>query len=68
MEGNTITGSMLLAEYLRVKESLNELRTAAMPSSLQHMVEVMLSQLAVYQDKALASDVVILATVLNPKY
>jgi hypothetical protein len=68
MEGNTISGSMLLAEYLRVKESLTELRTTAMPSSLRHMVAVMFIQLAIYQDEALASDVVILATVLNPKY
>lgn len=59
---------MLLAEYLQVKESLTEIYTSAMPSSLKHMMAVMLSQLAVYQDEALASDVVIFATVLNPKY
>lgn len=58
----------MLAEYLRVTQSLSDLHTTTTFPSLEGMVDVMLNHIKVYQKEALASDIVILATVLNPKY
>lgn len=67
-EGNTASGSMLLAEYLRVKETLAEISKNTFFPSLQEMIDAMLAQLKKYQDEAVDADVIVLATILNPKY
>lgn len=68
MEGDCASGSVLLAEYLRVTEVLRQLRDASHFPSLINMIDTMLVKLAVYQAEAALSDVIILATVMNPKY
>jgi hypothetical protein len=68
MEGDFASGSVVLAEYLRVNEVLQQLRDASNFPSIMQMIDTMLVKLLVYQDEAASSDVIILATVMNPKY
>lgn len=68
MEGNTPSGSFLLPEYLRVHETLSNLLKETTFPSLQQMIKTMLSQLEKYQAEAADAQVIILATILNPKY
>lgn len=68
MEGDFASGSVLLAEYLRVNEVLNQLRDTSNFPSLISMIDTMLAKLAAYQEEAVSSDVIVLATIMNPKY
>lgn len=68
MEGDFASGSVLLAEYLRVLEMLRRLREASEFPSLIKMIDTMIKKFLVYQEEAVSSDVIVLATVLNPKY
>ena len=59
---------MLLAEYLRVNKSLVEMKNSTNFPSLRSMINSMLGQLSRYQSEAADANVILLATVLNPKY
>lgn len=68
MEGDFPSGAVLLAEYLRIKEALQDIRKTTTFSSITNMLDAMLPKLTTYQEEAAESDLVILATIFNPKY
>lgn len=68
MEGDFASGSVVLAEYLRITEVLQQLRDASNFPNLINMIDTMLVKFAVYQYEAASSDVIVLANVMNPKY
>jgi hypothetical protein len=68
MEGNFASGSTLLAEYLRVSETLQQIHNSSTFTSIVSMIDVMLPKLAQYQQEAASAEIVLMATVLNPRY
>lgn len=68
MEGGFALSSVLLAEYLRVAEMLDQLHDTSKFPSLIKMIDTMLANLAVYEEEAASPDVIVLPTILNPKY
>lgn len=68
MEGNFASGSTLLAEYLRVSETLQQIHDSSIFTSIVSMIDVMLPKLAQYQQEAASAQIVLMATVLNPRY
>lgn len=67
MEGNSSTGAVVLAEYLRVHGLLSEIRGSTTTPSLRTMVDTMIQQLDKYQSEAVAAEVIVLATILKPR-
>lgn len=69
VEGNGPTGCIVLAEYKRVISELEAHQDDSQEfPSLDKAINAMIDWLAKYQDEALESDCVILATILNPRF
>lgn len=68
MEGDFASGSILLAEYLRVSETLQQIHDSLFFPSIINMIDIMLPKLASYQEEAASTQIILMATVLNPKY
>lgn len=68
MEGKTPTGAILLAEYLRVEKLLSEINTTNTFQSIGIMVDTMIQQLEKYRSEAVAAEIIIVVTVLNPRF
>lgn len=67
LEGNIESRLILLAEYLRVYESLLEMKNTTDFPTLSTMIDPMLIQLKQYKSKAVNDDVIVLMTILKPK-
>lgn len=68
MEGDFPSGAMVLVEYNRIKNFLDDARKRSKSKHLKDMIGVMLHQLQLYIDKALECKALVLATILHPRY
>ncbi|KAH9820266.1 hypothetical protein DFH28DRAFT_857921, partial [Melampsora americana] len=66
VEGDKPTAEIMLLEYLHIKESVLAKAASSPYKSIQDMIGVMIKKLDGYCKEAVKSDVVVLATVLNP--
>lgn len=67
-ESNTATACILLAEYSRMVQELEKLEEKCEDMELKKMLEIMRVKLEGYQAEAAASDVIVLSTILNPRF
>lgn len=68
MEGNTSTGCVLLAEWSRLVLKIDKLEEASRDPHLKRMLTVTRIKLEGYQAEAVASYVVVLSTIHNPRF
>ncbi|KAH9470628.1 hypothetical protein Pst134EA_033344 [Puccinia striiformis f. sp. tritici] len=66
MEGDYSSGCLIISEYQCMKAFINNKLTTAEDLDLQAMLRKMLTKTTTYLDEALACDVILIATALNP--
>jgi hypothetical protein len=68
MEGDFASGCKVLSEYRKVQKELQELKKNSTYPSLDVMITEMLKHLQQYADEAAGTEVVQIATILNPRH
>lgn len=68
MEGDFPSGAMVLVEYNRLKNLLEDARKKSKSKHLKDMIRVMLDRLHLYIDEALECNGLVMATIVHPCY
>lgn len=67
MQGDFSSGCEVLAEYLRIKKKLEKLSDNMIHPSIVTAIDDMLMWLKKYQDESMDTEIIVIATILNPR-